>query len=66
MIETRSSDLQVQTIHHREVASGQSCGVMLLWEEDGFAWPMKVSPLCHASLEGASRGVGKLARLSLL
>ena len=66
VIETRSSDLQVQTIHHREVASGQSCGVMLLWEEDGFAWPMEASPLGDASFEGSSSGVGELARLSLL
>ena len=66
VIESRSSDLHVQTIHDREVAGGQSCGVMLLWEEDGFAWPMQASPLCHASLEGSSSGVRELARLSLL
>ncbi|MEO8496373.1 MAG: hypothetical protein ABI614_15000 [Planctomycetota bacterium] len=66
VIESRSSDLHVQTIHHREVAGGQSGGVMLLWKEDRFAWPMQASPFGDASLEGSSSGVRELARLGLL
>jgi hypothetical protein len=66
VIESRSSDLHVQTIHDGEVAGGQSSGVMLLWEEDGFARSMQASPIGDASLEGSSRGVGELAGLSLL
>jgi hypothetical protein len=66
VIESRSSDLHIQTIHDREVTGRQAGRMMKLFKVNRLAGPMQASPLGHASLEGSSCGVGKFARLSLL
>ena len=66
VIEPVSGDLHTEFVADGEVTCRQSPGMMFLTEEYGFARAMQTSPFGDASFKCATRGIGKLTRVSLL
>jgi hypothetical protein len=66
VIELRSGDLDIERIHHGEVAGRDTTGVMLLWKGDGLVRAMSASPKPHTSLEGSAGRVEELSGEAIL